>query len=362
LDQAARPDLTVYSRDPFNAGTPAEALARSYVTETELCYVRSHAPVPAIDPTDYRLTVGGEVGRALSLSLDELRGRFPRHTLVATLQCAGNRRTELIDLRPIPGEVPWGNDAISTARWGGVRLRDVLLSAGLGPGTARHVAFAGLDEVEKGGRRFAYGGSIPIDKALGDEVLLADEMNGAPLTLDHGYPLRVVVPGYIGARSVKWLSGIRVQPEPSDNYFQAHAYKLFPPEVSAETADWSLGEMLGELRVDSVILQPAAGAAVPAGRTRVVGYAMAGGGHGVERVELSKDGGRTWAFAAAVEKGDPWAWRHWSAEIDLPAGNHELVVRAWDTTGATQPADPRKTWNFKGYMNNCWHRVPIRAE
>jgi len=178
----------------------------------------------------------------------------------ATLQCAGNRRQELLPYGEIPGELLWAEEAISTARWEGVSLRAVLEAAGLGE-EAAHVEFIGLDRIE--GKAEGFGGSIPLDKAMHGEVLLADRMNGAPLPVEHGYPLRVVVPGYLGARSVKWLGQIVVRTQPSQNYYQARAYKLFPGDVSPDTVVWEEGMMLGEMPVTSVICTPELTCAAP---------------------------------------------------------------------------------------------------
>jgi sulfite oxidase len=353
------PAMSVRQEAPFNGGPPLWALASSFVTPTDLFFVRSHAGTPDVDPQRYRLAVGGLVRRPLSLSLADLAA-LPHASVRATLQCAGNRRDELLAVGPVPDELAWGADAISTAEWSGVPLSAVLAEAGVEPGAA-HVAFESLDTVERGGSRFSFGGSVPLAKALAGEVLLADRMNGEPLAPAHGFPLRVVVPGYIGARSVKWLGSVVAQAAPSDNYFQAHAYKLFPPGVTPETVDWSGGLMLGELSVTAAICAPTAGARVPAGPIAVSGYAMAGGGRTVERVDLSADGGHTWAQAQLGE-GAAWTWRLWRAEVELAPGPCELVVRAWDSAANTQPEAVRSTWNFKGYMNNAWHRVAVIAE
>src|SRR6202035_2649473 len=188
-------------------------------------------------PEAYRLTVGGLVEVPLTLSLADLRRDFAPVRLAATLECAGNRRSELIAHAPIPGELPWEEDAIGNAAWTGVPLAQVLAAA-RSLQAARHAAFTGLDETERHGSRFAFGGSIPLAKATSPEVLLAYEMNGEPLPAAHRAPLRVVVPGFIGARSVKWLADVHLQEEPSDNYFQAKAYRLFPPQVTAENVVW----------------------------------------------------------------------------------------------------------------------------
>lgn len=352
--------LIVKKQNPLNAEPPLEALRGSFITPTEAFYIRDHGSIPRTDPEQYRLTVGGKVKKPLSLSLDDLRRDFPKCTLTATLQCAGNRREELSEVEEAEG-VQWEEGAIGTAQWGGAELRAVLRAAG-GDESAGHVAFAAFDAVEKEGRRFGFGGSIPMAKALAPEVLLAWEMNGAPLPHEHGHPLRVVVPGYIGARSVKWLSRISVQDQPSDNYFQRHAYKLFPPDVDEDNVRWEQGMMLGELPVNAAICNPLEGEAVAAGTLRVQGYAIAGGGRTVERVDLSADGGRSWTAAALTGGQDsPWAWTLWEAALEVRPGDLELVVRAWDSAAQTQPEDPEQVWNFKGYLNNAWHRVRVRV-
>jgi sulfite oxidase len=222
------------------------------------------------------------------------------------------------------------------------------------------VAFVGLDEVERRGKRFGFGGSIPLAKALGPEVLLAYEMNGAPLTPLHGAPLRLVVPGYIGARSVKWLGEIVVQDAPSDNYFQAVAYRLFPPDAEAATAQDEDGRMLGELFTSAAICAPLAGDELPAGLTTVRGYAIGHDGRPVERVEVSADGGQTWTAVRLLGEGAAWVWRLWETTVELAPGPATLVARVADPLHP-QPADVRQTWNFKGYMNNAWHRVAVNV-
>jgi len=356
----ADPALTVYKDEPFNAGTPLDVLRRDFTTPHSLFYARNHGSIPTIDPTSYRLTITGDVRTEISLSLDELRRDFPSETVTATLQCAGNRRAELIAIKEIPGESPWTADAIGTAAWTGVPLRAVLDAAGVGK-EARHVAFTGLDTAHLEGHTFNVGGSIPLDKARQPEVLLAYTMNDDPLSPRHGFPLRAIVPGYAGIRSVKWLGEIRVQAEPSDSYTYTHDYKLFPPQVEKEAADWSTGLPIGELSLTSAICTPADGATIAAGRVRVAGYAFAGGGRDVARVDVSADGGTTWTTAGMAPEGSCWTWRFWDCTLDLPEGSHTLVARAYDTAANTQPEDPAPLWNFGGYMNNAWHRVTVQV-
>ena len=356
------PDFVVRQVHPFNAGPPPRLLSQSYITPTKLFFVRNHGDVPEVDTHSYRLQINGRVLRSLSLSLEDLQDNFERVNISATLQCAGNRREELMALESIPNELGWGVEAISHAVWSGARLRDVLAEAGLERETdlPLHVEFVGLDQVERHHKQFRYGGSIPLGKALSPEVILAYEMNGEPLTSVHGFPLRAIVPGYIGARSVKWLDHITVQNEPSQNYFQRYAYRLFAPHVRPETVDWADGVMLGEMNVTSVICSHDENERIPPGPVTVQGYSMAGG-RDIARVDVSCDGGLTWIQAELFNDTSCWAWTFWKASFKLAPGNYQLVVRAMDTAANTQPQDISQVWNFKGYMNNAWHRINIEV-
>jgi sulfite oxidase len=355
------PEAIVQDQQPFNAESPLEPLRRGFVTPTELFYVSNHGSIPEVAPTSYRLTLSGMAERSSELSLEEIRNEFPKETVTATVQCAGNRRQGLMEAYPIPDETPWGAGALGNAHWSGVALREVLWVAGVDEG-ARHVAFAGLDEIDEGWS-LNYGGSIPLYKATSPEVILAYEMNGEPLRPEHGFPLRAVVPGYIGARSVKWLSSITLQDSPSDNYFQAHEYKLFPPYVTEETFDCSKGFALGEISLNAVICSPSDGALVQAGSVLFRRYALAGGGRVIERVDLSIDEGKSWIGADLADgEGHPWAWRIWEAALELGPGEHRVVVRALDSAADTQPESAGSIWNFKGYANNAWHRVSVNAQ
>ena len=356
------PDLVVRQAKPFNAGPPPRLLYQSYVTPTNLFFVRSHGDVPQVDVDSYRLEINGRVLQSLSLSLDEIKNNFERVDISATLQCAGNRREELIAVKPIPGELGWGVDAIGHAAWAGVRLRDLLAAAGVESEADfhLHVEFCGLDEVERLNRRFRFGGSIPLAKGICSEVILAYEMNSEPLTPVHGFPLRTIVPGYIGARSVKWLERITVQNEPSQNYFQNHAYRLFAPHVGPKTVRWEEGVMLGDMNVTSVICSHVENEHIPAGPVSVRGYAITGGRE-IARVDVSWDGGSNWVQAELSNQAGCWGWTLWKASFELQPGKYQLVVRAMDTAANTQPRDVSQVWNFKGYMNNAWHRVNIEV-
>jgi sulfite oxidase len=352
--------LIVLSEDPLNAEPPGNLLRQSFLTPQQLFYVRTHGSIPAVDPTSYRLRLTGLVERPRELSLDELRTLAPARTLTVTLECAGNRRGELMAVRPIPGELAWGASVIGTANWRGVPLAEVLRAAGVRT-EARHVAFTSLDAARFEGETVHFGGSIALEKALSPDVLLAYEMNDEPLTPQHGFPLRVIVPGYIGARSVKWLGEIRLQDHPSTNPYEARDYKVFPPEITRQTVEWSRAQPLEELGLNAVISTPQEGETLAAGPTRIQGYAMSVAESPVERVELAVDGAETWTTATIVERADPYAWCFWEVTVALAPGDRQLIVRAWDASKRTQPEGTSRLWNFAGYMNNAWHRVNIHV-
>jgi sulfite oxidase len=350
--------MLVHEETPFNAEPRPGALAGSALTPLDAFYVRGHGAVPELDPNAWRLQVEGLTENAVGFSLEDLRhGRFVEREVVATLQCAGNRRRGLIEVRDIPGEAPWGPGATGTAVWRGVCLADVLAVAGV-KSAARHVAFVGADRSEEVEPPQQFGASIPLTKAMGQEVLLAYEMNEQPLQLVHGAPVRVLVPGYIGARSVKWVQRIELRSEPWDGYFQASAYRLLAPD---EEQGSGVGVALGEVGLNTDVLVPEDGARVTAGQIDVCGYAFAGGDREVVRVDVSLDGGLSWTQAELLSDQGRWAWRLWRAEIEIPAGEQELVARAWDSAANTQPERPESVWNPKGYVNNSWARIHLHV-
>jgi sulfite oxidase len=353
-----RDDMVVHEADPYNAEPPRTALAGQALTPVESFYSRNHGPIPEIDPLAWRLHVDGLVDRPLDLSLADLRNSFPPCTEVATLQCAGNRRVGLIEVRDIPGEDPWGPAATSTAEWTGVALADVLTAAGLHDDAA-HVAFDAPDVSQLADPPQHYGASIPGGKATAPEVLLAWAMNGDALPALHGGPVRMVVPGYIGARSVKWVQRITAQTEPSSNYFQATAYRLLPADADPTTAGPGDGLSLGPVALNAEILSPDDGATVPAGPTEITGYAFAGDDRAVARVDVSLDGGQTWVQASVAPPASAWSWQLWHTTVTLAAGPVQITARAWDTTGAAQPESPALLWNPKGYVNNSWAHVRL---
>ncbi len=352
--------LRVREAEPFNGGPPQELLGRTAMTPTELFFSRNHGPVPVVDATQWRLRLGGLVREPREYSLAELQRAFADRTVAATLVCAGLRRDELMSVREIRGELPWGLEPVSTGSFTGVALKDLLHAAGV-VGGAEHVGFVGLDRVERKQRTFGFGGSIPLAKALTDDVLLAFGMNGAPLPAVHGGPVRALVPGFIGARSVKWLGEIEVRATPSDNYFQAEAYRVLKEIRDADARDVTTGEALAEVPLNAVILSPAQGSRLTAGPVTVKGWASGRACRRPARVEVSGDGGWSWTTASLERSAGEWTWVEWRVEVVVAPGAQTLVARAWDQDGSGQPETLAEVWNVKGYANNAWHRVPIEV-
>jgi sulfite oxidase len=349
-------DTVVHEQDPFNAEPPRAALGREAITPYDRFYVRNHGAVPELETDTSRVRIDGLVEEPLELSVDRLREcSFATVEVTATLQCAGNRRAELAAVREIPGEAIWGSGATGTAVWRGVRLAEVIAAAGPRP-EARHVAFVGAEHAGEAKPPQLFGGSVPLAKALRPEVLLAWEMNGEPLPAVHGGPLRVIVPGYFGARSVKWLQQVKLTARPFDGYFQETAYRILRPD---EQPAPGVGIGLGEILLNADILSAGDEPLRSGAPFELRGYALAGGGRSVARVDVSCDGGETWKDAQLLEDLGPWAWRLWSLRVELPAGEHQILARAWDTGGGTQPESPATVWNPKGYMNTSWGRMDV---
>jgi sulfite oxidase len=355
---ATEQELIVRSADPLNAEPALASLVAANITPVNHFYVRNHGSLPKVDVASYKLRVEGMVQRPQELSFAEIKERFRQITTEATLTCAGNRRLEMSAHKPVAG-VQWDAGAIGNASWTGPRLIDVLDAAGMKEG-AKHVWFEGLDSVkEKDGSVAPFGGSIPLQRAidLGASLPLAHAMNGEPLTAEHGAPLRAIVPGYIGARSVKWLSKITISDRPSPNHYVAEAYKLIQSDDKDEVAR---AEPIYAFPVNAAICSPAAGAKLKAGKLTLAGYALPSGETGsVSKVEISRDGGRNWTDARLLGQPGQFAWQLWTAEIELPPGKHDLVVCATDTRGNMMPE--RAEWNLKGYLYNGWHHITVEA-
>ena len=331
-----------------NHGMPLEAL-RWPVTPVGLHYLLIHYDVPDVDGAVWGLRVRGE--RELSLGLDELKRR-PRAELAVTMECAGNGRARL---EPRPVSQPWLSEAIGTARWAGTPLRPLLEEAGL-PEGAVEVLFTGLDRGIEGGEEQAFQRSVPLEEALRDEVLLAFEMNGSPLPPQHGYPLRLVVPGWYGMTNVKWLDEIQVLTEPFTGYQNMQGYRLRQEEDDE-------GEPLARMLPRSLIVPPgipeflSRDRTLPAGEVLLQGRAWSG--HAlVDSVDVSVDGGASWAPAELEpDGGERWAWRGFRFRWDAEPGEYTVCSRARDEAGNEQPLEP--LWNLGGYSNNSVQRIPV---
>jgi sulfane dehydrogenase subunit SoxC len=330
-----------------NHGMPLEAL-RHEITPPGLHYVLVHYDIPAVDPAQWRLEVVGD--RRLELSLDDLRVR-PAVTLPVTMECAGNGRARL-DPRPV--SQPWLAEAVGTAEWTGTPLAPLLEEAGIAD-DALEVVFTGLDQGVEGGERQVYERGLALPDALRDDVLLAYEMDGAPLLAQHGFPLRLVVPGWYGMTSVKWLQRIAIVAEPFTGYQNATAYR-FRQDADEE------GTPVTRIEPRSLMVPPGIPdfltrrRFVPPGPVRLEGRAWSGWGP-IERVDVSADGGATWRPAELGAPPGSAAWTPWWFDWDAPPGEHELCARARDATGRGQPEAP--PWNVGGYANNAIQRVPV---
>ncbi len=354
-------ELIVHSDDPPNAEPSLDKLVASPLTPLNHFYVRSHGTTPKIDTASFRLSVEGLVEKSLQLSLEQLTEQFRKRTVEATLTCAGNRRNEHSLIKPVSG-VPWGAGAIGNATWGGAVLSEILKKAGIKDG-AQHVWFEGVDEIQHGGEIIGFGGSIPLDKALADTgtmpgALVAYEMNDQPLLPDHGFPMRTVVPGYIGARSVKWLGKIVVSDRPSPNHYLQDAYKIITTDDPQQLA---AADPVYEFPINAATCTPAANAKLKSGELLVQGYALPPGlpGRTIAQVELSTDGGKTWSSAKFTTPTKPFCWRLWQAKLAVSPQTTQLIVRTVDSAGEMQPANV--DWNLKGYLFNAWHRTPIQV-
>jgi DMSO/TMAO reductase YedYZ molybdopterin-dependent catalytic subunit len=330
--------------EPLNLESAPAALAAP-VTPPDGHYVRDHFSLPMLDEEQHRIAVEGAVATPLQLSLETLR-QHPWRTLVVTLECAGNGRSGMV---PLPKGEPWMRGAVSTAEWSGVPLRDVLHEAGLRDDVCEILvegADAGTPEEAPGQMHFVR--SLPIDKALDPDTLLALEMNQEPLPREHGAPVRLVVPGWYGMASVKWVTRIAALPRPFDGYFQRQRY------VYEHT-----GQPVTQTRVKSLIVTPVPGAVVPRGLVRVEGWAWSGARR-IQSVDIAVDGGEDWQPAQVEPALSPHAWSRFFIDIELPLpGRHALRARARDEAGDVQPEVPE--WNRQGYGNNAIVPVLIQV-
>lgn len=366
--------LKIHSDTPMNAECPASRLTQSYLTPSALFYIRHHHPVPFLTSIDdYKVKIDlTAMGKGIvEVSLEDIK-KLPKVEVTATLQCSGNRRSGFNQVMRTSG-TSWGQGAISTAKWTGAKLTDVLKLAGLDDPIAaeeelgmEHVRFHSLDGMSA---------SIGIEKAMSPygDVILSYEMNDEPLPRDHGYPLRAIVPGYCAVRNVKWLSGIEVSKEEAEGPWQRGLnYKALPPSVTdANTVDLEQMPGLSEASlfsgITSMVLKEPGSNVTPGDTVTVVasGWAWAGGGRNIVRVDVSGDNGKSWSTATLLEGsrqrfGRAWAWTFWSAEVPAKVqedGTVHLVSKSVDMALNVQPERCDHMWNVRGLGNNSWYKA-----
>ena len=330
-----------------NSGMPLEAL-RYDVTPAGLHYLLIHFDIPEGDAASWQLRVDGLVSRQLEIGLGELRN-MPSKTVRVTLECAGNGRGQGSPRYP---SMPWLEEGVSTAEWTGVPLVDLLEKAGL-HASVQELVFHGADRGFDGGIEHSYSRSLRPSEAMREDVLLVYAMNGAPLLPQHGAPLRLVVPGWYGMASVKWLERIEAIDRAFDGVQQASSYHF--RSVVGEK-----GIPCTRMRVNSLMAPPGIPdfygrrRTVESGLVTLLGRAWSGDGE-IKRVEFAVDG--DWQEATLDERAGPHAWRRWQARWRAPVGRHELRCRATDATGAVQPLEP--PWDVTGFGNNAAQRVEV---
>ncbi|OBZ85839.1 Nitrate reductase [NADH] 1 [Choanephora cucurbitarum] len=385
--------IRLTGKHPLNAEPPVKSLIESgFITSNSLHVVRNHGPVPLNDSNTHVISIGGLVNHPVMITMSQLL-ELPSVTLPVTICCAGNRRKEQNMIKPSIG-FSWGPAGVGTAYWTGVYLRDVIntFAGGLKP-EALHICMEGNDSTAKG----PYGTSLTVQRAMSPEydVMLAYKMNGEPLPYDHGYPVRSIVPGCIGGRSVKWLSKIEATTYISRNPFQDADNKVFPPTVlsadQATTENWwsNPDYSVYDLNINSVIAAPFHGTQVLLDDLNKLitlkGYAYGGSNRKVTRCEITIDDGKTWKLATIhtelKKKADAyaavhfdksmqrpnksysetrnWTWVHWSLELPITdlLGAKEICLRCWNDANNSQPKD--MTWSLMGMLNNCWYRVRV---
>ena len=372
-DPQRDPRLQQHTERPCNAETPVAQL-QTYITPNSTFYVRNHLWVPDTKAESHKLLVELYDGTEQEYTLEDLKKRFKEVTVTATLQCSGNRRKHMTQEARSTSGLQWDIGAISTAEWTGVLLRDVLADVGFPvddwPDDVKHAQFMGAE---------AYGASIPIDKAVDrrGDVLIAYEMNGEPLPPDHGYPLRIVVPGIVAARSVKWVNKITLSDEESTSQWQRRDYKCFGPNEGTNP-NWDAARAIQETPVQSAItaLYDISSHSEKDRRLLQVygleedtvvleGYCFAGGGREIVRVDISANDGRTWGQAELLHndhKGHKfWAWKRWRFVMPKREAGRCFVVKAVDESYNTQPGRFEPQYNFRGNLTHSWHRVGYRA-
>lgn len=344
-------NMIVHSRRPEDYEMPIDGFLHS-VTPTELFYVRSHHYTPQVDPERYQLKITGEVATPLSFTIKDLR-RLPKVELMGVMECAGNGRAFYAPRMP---GLQWTHGGVGSARWAGVRLGDLLKRAGVKT-SGKHILLDGMDTAIGSMPKFQR--TIPVKKALDPDTLLAYEMNGAALLPAHGFPLRVVVPGWGGDAWVKWLTGITVLDKEFDGFFMKTGYrhpgKGVPPGSAVDPAQMKPVE---SIRVKSVIAAPHDNAVMGQGTTLIRGAAWSGESP-LSKVEVSVDGGKMWQPARLTSSNGVWGMQTWDFSWNAVPGTYRIMARATDAAGDTQPSE--QEWNPSGYLWNVIHSVKVEV-
>jgi nitrate reductase (NAD(P)H) len=380
-------------RHPFNVEPPLYILNQTrFITPSSLHYVRNHGSCPALKWEEHTVCVGGScVLHPLEFTMDELVAMEPRE-LPVTLVCAGNRRKEQNMIRQTIG-FNWGPSGVSTNVWKGVMLRDLLIKAGVSEKNmaGKHVEFIGVEDLpnkvgpgpfpdEQWGKLVKYGTSVPLARAMNPayDIIVAYQANGELLQPDHGFPVRLIIPGYIGGRMIKWLKYINVIPHETRNHYHYHDNRILPPQITAEESLsgqwWYKPEYIfNELNINSAIAAPDHNETLSIAKNidkeyEVAGYAYTGGGRQISRVEISTDAGIHWELAQIERKEKPtdygmyWCWNWWTYKLKVAdlVGCKEIWCRAWDESNNVQPNNV--TWNLMGMGNNQVFRVKVHMD
>lgn len=380
-------------KHPFNVEPMLPVLNQyKFITPSSLHYVRNHGAVPKLTWEDHTVVVGGRLTPApREFTMDDIAS-MPIRELPVTLVCAGNRRKEQNMMRQTIG-FNWGCAGVSTNVWKGVLLRDLLLACGVSDRNmaGKHVEFIGVEDLpnkvgpgpfpeQPWGKLVKYGTSIPLARAMNPayDVLIAYEANGERLQPDHGFPVRLIIPGYIGGRMIKWLKEINVLDHETKNHYHYHDNRILPPHVTAEEAMagnwWYKPEYIfNELNINSAIAKPGHNETLSIVKCidkkyEVAGYAYTGGGRKISRVEVSTNGGINWQLATIDYKERPteygmyWCWVWWAFELGISdlVGVKEICCRAWDEANNPQPMNP--TWNLMGMGNNHVFRIKVHLD
>lgn len=345
--------MIVHNDRPEDLETPLSYF-NSWITPNDVFFVRHHLPRPSIDPAAWRLVIDGMVTKRQEFSLADLQ-KLPQHTVAATIECTGNGRSFFSP--KVPG-IQWGRGAIGNAEWTGPRIADLLTLAGANP----NAAWLDADGADKGVASTPdFIRSLPMKKAYHRATLLALKMNGQPLPDLHGAPARLIVPGWDGTSSVKWVVRLSASAQPNGGFYMNPGYRFpkyaLPPGTPARPAEL---EIIEGMVVKSSITAPEDRAVVPMGTVTIRGFAWAGE-EAIERVDVSTDGGSKWQSAELSKEKLSFAWRLFKFEWKPPQpGYYSILSRATDTAGHVQPIVAQ--WNPSGYLWNAIDRVGVTVE